>query len=66
MNQYLMSVYRYFNPRETFVIEAENKENAVRKGKIYVRQSPRFFGGNYDLNDVRCVKKINKNKKSNR
>ena len=63
MNQYLMSVHRYFNPRETFVIEAENKEDAVRKGKIYVRQSSQFFGGNYDLNDVKCIKKINKKKK---
>ena len=64
MNKYLMSIHHYFHNRTTFVIEANNKKEAVENGKIYVRQSPLFSGGNYDLNDVKCEKKLNKKKGS--
>lgn len=59
MNQYLMSVYHYFNGYQQFTIEAENKNEALNKGRIHVLQDPLYSGGDYDTNDVRCIKKIN-------
>jgi hypothetical protein len=53
-----MEVRHYFSGYEQFVIEAENKLDAVEKGKLYVLQDWKYSGGNYDRNSVRCVKKI--------
>lgn len=58
MRKYLMEVRHYFSGYEQFVIEAENKLDAVEKGKLYVLQDWKYSGGNYDRNSVRCVKKI--------
>ena len=59
MNRYLMKVYHYFSGYEHFEIEAENKEDAVEKGKEFVRHESKYrFGGNYNLNDVQCIKKL--------
>lgn len=54
---YLMQVYRYFGGYEEFTIEAENKSDALRLGKIYVLQNPKY-DSNYDKNDVKVVKKM--------
>lgn len=62
MNTYLMEVLRYFEGYKQFTIEAENKADAAAKGRIYVRQSPLYSGGNYNLDDVKVVKKINAKK----
>ena len=58
MHKYLMEVRRYFYGYEQFVIEAENKQDAVEKGKLYVLRNWKYSGGNYNCNDVRCVKKM--------
>lgn len=58
MHKYLMEVLHYFLGYERFTVEAENKEDAVKKGKQYVLTSAKHHWDNYDLNDVRCVKKL--------
>lgn len=58
MHKYLMEVRHWFSGYERFVIEAENKEDAVKKGKQYVLTSAKSNWDNYNLNDVRCVKKL--------
>ena len=60
MNKYLMAVYHYFRGYQHFEIDADNKQEAIAKGHIYVCQSPLYSGGNYDTNDIKCVKKIQK------
>lgn len=55
-----MEVRRYFLGYEQFVIEAENKKDAVEKGKLFVKRSWQYDSSNYNTNDVRCVKKLKK------
>lgn len=62
MNKYLMGIHRFCNGYETFEIEAENKQDAKEKASIFVRQNWKYDGGNYDLNDIKCIKKINQKK----
>ena len=57
MNKYLVEIRHFFDGYRTFEIEADNKSNALVKGKEYV---VRIGGGNYDLNDVKVVKKLKK------
>lgn len=54
MNKYLVAIRHFFDGYRTFEIEADNKSNALVKGKKYVE---RIGGGNYDLNDAKVVKK---------
>lgn len=58
MHTYLMEIRHYSSGYEQFVIEAESKKDAVEKGKLFVLRSWKYDGGNYDRNDVRCVKKL--------
>lgn len=59
-----MGVHHFVTGYETFEIEADDKIDAVRKGKLYVLQHPIYgSGGNYDTNDVKCIKKLNVKKK---
>ena len=60
MHKYQMSVHHFFEGRKSFTIEADNKKEAIEKGLLYVRQNPMYGGGNYDLNDVKCDKKLRK------
>lgn len=60
MHKYLMEVRHYFLGYEQFIIEAENKTDAVEKGKLFVLRNWKYGGGNYNRNDVRCVKKLKK------
>lgn len=62
MNKYLMAVYHYFRGYQQFEIEADNKQDAIAKARVYVRQSPLYSGGNYDTNDIKCLKKTKKKK----
>lgn len=57
MNRYLMEIYRYFSGYEPFEIEAENKADALVKAKEYAEKHI-CWGGNYNSNDIRCVKKL--------
>ena len=58
MNKYLMKIYRYFSGYEEFTIEAETKKDAVVKAISYVRQNIKYCSGDYNLKDVRCIKKL--------
>lgn len=63
MNSYLMGIYHFFEEYKNFTIEAKNKKDAVSKGLIFVIQNPIYScGGNYNLNDVKCIKRIPKRK----
>lgn len=56
MNKYLVSITRYFSGEETKEVEAKNKSDAVSVAKEYFRS---FSGCNYDLDSIKCVKKLN-------
>lgn len=59
-----MSIRKWTTAEDFFMIEAENKADAVAKGKVYADRDPVFgFGGNYKLESVRVVKKIQQKKK---
>lgn len=60
MNSYVMSIHKYPGIREKFVIEAENKREAISKGLVFVAQNPKYISSQYDINDVRCEKKLRK------
>lgn len=63
MRSYLMTVHQFFSGDTEFVIEAENKEDAVARGTLYVKQSGKFLVGNCDYNSVKCIKKLQKKKR---
>lgn len=61
MNRYLMAIEKWTHVEDTFTIDADSKEEAVRKGKEFANKHPTYgFGGNYKLNTVRVVKKLQK------
>lgn len=66
MNLYLMKVRKWFGGYDEFEIEAENKAQALEKGRIYVLQSPEYGWGSHNTNDVVCVKKIRQKSKANK
>lgn len=55
MNKYVIAIYHYFSGYQNFTVEAENKADALEKGKVQARRSG---GENYNLNDAKVVKKI--------
>lgn len=62
MNVYLLKVRKWFGGYDEFTVEAVDKEEALRKGKIFVRQSTRFSLGSHNLDDVSIVRKVPKRK----
>lgn len=58
MNAYLMTVTGFFAGDVQFVINAENKADAVKKGLEHVRSNPKYGGGNFKRDSVRVVKKL--------
>ena len=59
-----MAVYHFFRGYENFEIEAENKQDAIEKGKQFVKsQFSYVHGGNYQLDNVICIKKLKPKKK---
>ena len=56
MNKYLVSITRYFYGEETHEIEARDKREAVAAAKRYFEF---FGGGNYKLDSIKIVKKLN-------
>lgn len=63
MHRYLMAVRHFFSGYQYFEIEADNKAEAFEKASVFVRKSGRYGGGNFDYNDIICVKKIQVKKK---
>lgn len=58
-----MAIRHYFRGYEQFEIEAENKHDAVERGKLFVnKQFDYVHGGNFDLDDVICIKKLKPSK----
>ena len=59
MNKYLMRIEGYFFGWKEFEIEAENKQDAIIKGKEYCRIHPEYgYGGNYKHQTIKVVKKL--------
>lgn len=58
MNVYLCKVLKWFGGYDEFTVSAENRDVALKKGCIFVRQSGSFSGDRHNLNEVRVVKKI--------
>ena len=58
MNKYLMRIEGYFSGWKQFEIEAENKQDAIVKAKEYCKKHY-CTGGNYKLDSIECVKKLN-------
>ena len=59
MNTYLVAIYHYFRGYQNFTVEAENKKDALAKAKEKTR---RYGSGNYNINDVKVVKKLQEGK----
>ena len=59
MNKYLVEITKYFGDKIEFVIEAEDKVNALEKAKHYVKSSYKFDG--YRRDTIKVVKKLQKN-----
>lgn len=57
MNKYLVAIRHFFDGYRTFEIDADDKSDALIKGREYVR---RIGGGNYDINDAKIIKKLKK------
>lgn len=55
MCKFQMEVRHFFRGKEQFAVTAENKTDAVQKGKEYIRI---YGSGNYDTESVRCLKKM--------
>jgi hypothetical protein len=61
MNKYLMRIKGYFSGWEEFEVDAEDKDDAVLKATEFCKKSSKYgIGGNYDLNSIKCVKKLKK------
>lgn len=58
MHQYQMEIKRWFGGYVSFVIEADNKADALAKAKEYVCRTQPYCFDDYNRNDVRCVKKL--------
>ena len=58
MHRFLMKVKKFSGGYEAFEVDALNKQDAVRVGLLYVRQNPHYHRDIYDLNDVKCIKKL--------
>lgn len=58
MNKYIMKIYKYFTGYEEFVIEAENMKYAIVRAVAFVRKEIKYCSGDYNLKDVRYVRKI--------
>ena len=59
-NKYLMSITHFFGAKEQFEIEALNKADAIEKAKKHILWNTHYYGGNFDLNSIKCIKKIQK------
>lgn len=57
MHRYLMSVAKYFGGEFRFEVEAENKINAVQKGKEYLESNP-VVRSNVMKDTLVCIRKL--------
>ena len=58
MNKYLIEIAKFFGGTKEFIIEAENKQEALEKAKAYVEKSYEF--DNCKTSTIRVVKKLQK------
>ena len=56
MNKYIISIERYFSGEETEEIYAKDKIEAKAIAREYFGK---FSGGNYNLDSVKVIKKLN-------
>ena len=56
MNKYVVGIRHFFSGYDNFVVMANNKKEAIEKAKA---KAKRFGSGNYDIEDIKFVKKIN-------
>ena len=55
-----MKIEAYFSGWDEFEIEAENKQDAVIKAKEFCKRHSKYgIGGNYKLDSIVCMKKLN-------
>lgn len=57
MNTYLVKARHFLEGYKEFEIKSDDKLNALIKGREYIRKTG---GGNYDLKDIKVIKKLNK------
>lgn len=63
LNKYELSIKKFgSNERTTFEIEAENKLDALERGRVYVLQNNFFNPWIFDTNDIRIEKKLKSKK----
>ena len=59
MNRYLISVRRYFSGEETFEVNAENKNGAIKAAnELFTCGGEYGFRSNYDPHSLKVVKKL--------
>lgn len=57
MNKYIVAVYHYFSGYHNFIVNGENKADALMKAKLEAERL-----GNYNTNDAKVIKKVKKDK----
>ena len=64
MNRYLMRIKGYFAGWEEFEVDADSKHEAFIRAREYCEHHQEYgHGGNFELNSIEFVKKINKKRK---
>lgn len=54
MSIYVVAIYQYFSGYKNFTVDAENKDDAIKKAKEKVKK---YGNGNFNLDDAKVVKK---------
>lgn len=55
MNKYVVAIYHYFSGYQNFTVNAENKTEALKNAK---EEAKKQGSGNYDLNNAKVIKKL--------
>lgn len=55
MNKYLVKIFHWFGSPKQFVIEGENKQDALDRARIYVES---YEFDDYNRNSVKVIKKL--------
>lgn len=58
-NRYLMEIRKLFSGYETFIVEAETKEEALSKARDRLKNDVHFWDSHYEIGSLKCVKKLN-------
>lgn len=65
MHEFKMAITKYTGEVKYFTIVAENKADAVVKGKEYAYRNTHWTGGNYYIEGIQCIKKLQPKRKDN-